>query len=81
MSPDTSPDDEFDKCVEILRELMISMIKSDRQIFYVTKKRGDGYRQKNEKPLTVGLGLHLYKSSRSKVLIEYFKSESRMTKF
>ena len=41
MSPNISPDNEIDKCVEILLELMMNMIKSDRQISYATKKRGD----------------------------------------
>ena len=77
MSPDISPDNEIDKCVETLLELMINMIKSDRKTSYSTKKRGSGYRQMNETPLTVGLGLHLYKSTRSKVLIEYLSNLNR----
>ena len=70
MSPDTSPGNGIDKCVEILSELMMNMIKSDRQISYATKK-GDGNKQMNETPLTVDLGLHLYKGTWSKVLIEH----------
>ena len=70
MSPDTSPGNGIDKCVEILSELMMNMIKNDRQISYATKK-GDRNKQMNETPLTVGLGLHLYKGTWSKVLIEH----------
>ena len=53
MSPNTSPDNQINKCVEILSELMINMIKSNPQISYATKKRGDGYRQMNETSLTL----------------------------
>ena len=40
MSPDTSLDSEIDKCVEILSELMMNMIKSDRQNPTPTKREG-----------------------------------------
>jgi len=62
-----SPYRKIDKSVEILSEFMINVIKSDRQMYHATKKKEYRYRQINE---TVGLGLHLYKATRSKDLIE-----------
>ena len=69
-----SADEEIDRCVDVLSELVINMMKSDRQIQHSNKRNNNGYRKMNETPLTVGLGLHLYKSTRSKVLIEHMSN-------
>ena len=47
------------------------MIKSNRPLQYDSDRSNDGaYNQMSETPLTVGLGLHLHKSTWSKDLLE-----------
>lgn len=69
-----SSNKEIEKSVEIMSELVINMSKSDRQIRYASNRNQIEHRQMTETPFTVGLGLHLHKSTRSKVLIEHMSN-------
>ena len=57
--------------MNILSELVMNMIKSSRQLQYDSHRSNDrAFNQMSETPLTVGLGLHLHKSTRSKDFVE-----------
>ena len=63
----TTQRNEIEKSVNILSELVMNMLKSNRQLQYDSHRSNDRtYNQMNETPLTVGLGLHLHKCTRSK---------------
>ena len=67
----TTQRNEIEKSVNILSELVMKMIKSNHQLQYNTHRTNDrAYNQMSEIPLTVGLGLHLHKSTRRKDLVE-----------
>ena len=58
--PETSfQKQEFDRCVNIMAELLMNMVKTDKKLHHSSKRGGHGtFRNLNETPFTVGLGLH-----------------------
>ena len=71
-SETTAHRNEIDKSVNILSELVMNMIKSNRQLQYDSHRSNDrAYNQLSETPLKIGLRIHLHKSTRSKDLVEF----------
>ena len=63
---------EIEKSVNILSEFVMNIIKGNRQLQYNSHRSNDRvFNQMSEIPLTVGLGIHLYKSRRSKYLVHF----------
>ena len=61
----------MDRSVSIIAEITMNIIKTERQVNYESTKGDDGqYLNCNETPFTVGLGLHVHKTTRSKNLVD-----------
>ena len=58
---------ELDKSVNMISEIIMGIVKTDRQVKYKSDK-GDNahFLNNNETPFTVGLGLDIHKATRSK---------------
>ena len=67
--------DEIDRSVNMVAEIIMNLIKTDRQVNYQSRKGDDGqYCNVNETPFTVGLGLHVHKTTRSKKLVNFLSN-------
>ena len=58
--------DDIDNSVNILGQLMITSTKTRRQVTYMSEQR---FRQAIETPFTVGMGMHIHKTTRNKSLV------------
>jgi hypothetical protein len=61
---------ELEKSVKMISEIIMGVVKSDKQINYKSQKGNDAnFINNNETPFTVGLGLDIHKATRSKKII------------
>ena len=58
---------KIDKSVNIVGEIIMNSVKTTRQVTHNTKRN---FHQTVETPFIVGLGLHIHKTTRSKILID-----------
>ena len=74
---DCNKEQKVDKSVQMLSEIIMGIVKTDRQVKYKSRS-GDTarFRDQNETPFTVGLGLHLHKITKSKEFVDTFNDLS-----
>ena len=62
-------DDQVDKTVDVMIQLLLGNVKTDRQVKY-KPKTDKGYRRMVETPFSLGLSLLFHSKTRSKMLID-----------
>ena len=73
LASDCTKKQEVDKTVQMLSEIIMGIVKTDRQVKYKSSSEDTArFRNQNETPFTVGLGLNFHKISRSKELVDRF---------
>ena len=73
IASDCTKKQEVNKTVQMLSEIIMGIVKTDRQVKYKLSSEDTArFRNQNETPFTVGLGLNFQKISRSKELVDTF---------
>ena len=62
-------DTEIEKMVDVLIQIMLSNVKTDRQRRY-TPKTDRGFRKTVQTPLSLGLSMYIHRKARSKIFID-----------
>ena len=77
IASDCTKKQEVDKSVQMLSEIIIGIVKTDRQVKYKSSS-GDTarFRNQNQTPFTAGLGLHFHKITMSEELVDTFNDLS-----
>ena len=73
IASDCTKKQEVNKTVQMLSEIIMGIVKTDRQVKYKLSSEDTArFRNQNETPFTVELGLKFHKISRSKELVDTF---------